>query len=299
LRVAAYKNLEPTPHWHFVSINLSGSPDDFENEGFGLGGEVTFRLACRKSAKEAPMWAHELIQKLGRIALDRGRGFSVGTYLNLLGPITGDAEEISLVGLGAVADPALAPIETAGGRVEFTQVFGLTEDEILAAVEWGAPNLLALLGEQCPLFLTDVARPSFLDAPANADAVRRGVERDGSPHGRLLLAADDCWEVTGPVKRRAVTISLPEGDLKLLVSMLRGRTLHNRECTLSDGTRKLHLVPAEDTGWSIDDQTLALRLTESVARQMVSDLASPAEVYSWTQLPKLLLKTSRRPDVGA
>jgi hypothetical protein len=96
-----------------------------------------------------------------------------------------------------------------------------------------------------------------------------------------------------------VTISLPGRDLDVFASFLRGRTLHNRECALSDGARTLQIVPAEGTGWRVDGQALILRLTEGLARRILNDLASPAEVYSWPQLPGLLLKTGRQQGAGA
>ena len=56
--ISAYKNLEPAPHWHFVTYGLSelwakGSSDR-EISGFGF--ELTFRPLCDKEDTKPPNW---------------------------------------------------------------------------------------------------------------------------------------------------------------------------------------------------------------------------------------------------
>lgn len=71
-------------------------------------------------------------------------------------------------------DPQLPVIATPNGRLEFSQVVGLTTDEYDAAQDWDTDGLLAVFRRYNRLLITDLSRTSVLDDP---DVAREVTER--------------------------------------------------------------------------------------------------------------------------
>ena len=87
--ISAYANLEPVPHWHFVTYGFSElwvkESSDPDVSGFGF--ELTFRPTCAAEEEKPPNWALSFLQNVGRYVFTRGNPLGVGHTLPLNGPI--------------------------------------------------------------------------------------------------------------------------------------------------------------------------------------------------------------------
>jgi hypothetical protein len=185
--ISAWKRLDPTPHWHFVSYGLSElygkDSDDPLVSGFGF--ELTFRLACDPAEADPPMWAYSLMQNLARYVFDSGNALGDGQWMNTNGPIA-LTKETQLQSLAFILDPEVPAIDTPHGRVEFVQIVGMTLDEEAALKRWETRKLLETLLPHMPLWVTDLSRHSLLDEADVRTVVEAGAARDGSSTGALL-----------------------------------------------------------------------------------------------------------------
>ena len=111
-------------HWHYVTYGLSElwakESDDPEKSGFGF--EFTMRVSRSESDRDPPGWPFTLLEKLAQ-AVRRGSEFAVGHQADVGEPI--DGKTIGRTSLMFVADPELATIETANGRLGFLEVVGI------------------------------------------------------------------------------------------------------------------------------------------------------------------------------
>src|SRR5438105_6801810 len=57
--ISAYKNVDPRPHWHFVTYGFSElwAKESSEPDVSGFGFELTFRPACHAKEEKPPTWA--------------------------------------------------------------------------------------------------------------------------------------------------------------------------------------------------------------------------------------------------
>lgn len=171
--ISVYEVREPLPHWHFVTYGFSElyekESEDPEHSGYGF--ELTFRLFKPATEDEPPAWALNLLQNLGRYVFNSGNVFRSGDYMDANGPIALEADTL-LTALAFIADPLLPAIDTPNGRLEFIQLVGITNDELLAMQVWNTLGVLAEMTEHLPLYMTDLQRDSLLKLPAIAEAVR-------------------------------------------------------------------------------------------------------------------------------
>jgi hypothetical protein len=162
--ISAYKNLEPRPHWHFVTYGFSElwAKESSDPDVSGFGFELTFRPTCLATEEKAPNWALNFLENLGRYVFETGNPFGAGHTLPLNGPIElGSSTLIHAVSFAF--DPRLPPLATPNGRVEFLQIVGLTMDELEAIWSWNATAFLELRERDDPLLLTDLSRSSLHD----------------------------------------------------------------------------------------------------------------------------------------
>ncbi|QJW98592.1 suppressor of fused domain protein [Frigoriglobus tundricola] len=120
------------PHLHFCTYGYSSLYYDEESVGAEcskFGFEMTFRLATPLPPTEEPNWVLNLLNNLARYVFKSGRWFEPYHWIPANGPIRVDYPT-DLVGLAFALDPALAPIDTPHGRVEFIQAFGITANEL-------------------------------------------------------------------------------------------------------------------------------------------------------------------------
>ncbi len=100
-----------------------------------------------------------LLNNLARYVFKSGRWFEEYHWIPANGPIRADYPT-DLVGLAFVLDPALAPIDTPHGRVEFVQAFGITSNE-LDRIKTKAATCEEVIRDQRtvnPLLVTDLDR---------------------------------------------------------------------------------------------------------------------------------------------
>jgi suppressor of fused-like protein len=171
-------------HWHYVTYGFSElyakESDDVAVSGYGF--ELTMRL--HGAGAEGPTWPIHLLQNLARYVFDSGRVLAAGDHMDANGPIAAE-EKTALTALLFAADPALRPIATLHGALTFVQLVGITADELDAARAWNTDGVLGLLRARSPHLVTDLARPSVLDADARR-VVEAGIARDGSSMGVLF-----------------------------------------------------------------------------------------------------------------
>jgi suppressor of fused-like protein len=196
--VSAYPRMDPVPHWHFVSYGMSElyAKESENPDESGWGFEFTFRVARDPAEATPPVWAMNLLQNLARYVFGSGQWFEPGHTIDANGPIAASRTDSAIRALTFTVDPELGEISTPHGRLQFLQAVGLTVDEYQAARQWNAGALLDLLAPRTPLHVTDIDRMSFLTDPAIAEAVRAGIERDGSAEGMLYVSAGS-WSITG------------------------------------------------------------------------------------------------------
>jgi suppressor of fused len=176
-------------HWHFIGYGMSELYDKTSElaEQSGWGFEFTIRVARRPGEREAPMWAANLLQNLGRYVYNTGNWFDAGHQMDLNGPIALNRPDTALRAIAFAEDPELGQIDTPHGTVSFLQVVGLTEDEYASTQLWSTLGLLEVLRRRNPLLLTDLDRTSALADPVVAREIAHGQVTEGSSTGGLYL----------------------------------------------------------------------------------------------------------------
>ncbi|GAB2683082.1 suppressor of fused domain protein [Nocardia goodfellowii] len=160
--ISIFTRTEPVPHWHYIGYGMSElyEKESSNPEISGWGFEFTVRVAMRAGDAQPPMWAAVLLQSLARYVCDSGKWFEAGHTMKAAGPIGG--EDSALRAMAFTLDPELGAIETPHGSVEFLQVVGLTLAEYEAARGGNGAAVLAFLGNQLPLHVTDVGRGTLI-----------------------------------------------------------------------------------------------------------------------------------------
>lgn len=119
-------------HLHFCTYGYSSLYYDEESVGSDFsrfGFEMTFRLASELPPLEDTIWVCSLLQNLARYVFESGRWFEEYHWIPANGPIQADSDS-DIVGLAFLKDPALKPVSSPHGRVEFIQAFGITQSEL-------------------------------------------------------------------------------------------------------------------------------------------------------------------------
>jgi len=150
-------------HLHFVTYGYTSLYYDEEAVGGDFsrfGFEMTFRLASAVPPQEEPLWVCNLLQNLARYVFESGKWFEPFQWIPANGPIRADYET-DIVGLAFLSDPALEPVASPHGRVEFIQAFGITQSELDTLKEDRTRTAEALVAhhrEANPLLVTDLMR---------------------------------------------------------------------------------------------------------------------------------------------
>ena len=131
---------ETDAYWHFVTYGLSElyekETEDKEYSGYGM--EFTFKLKKTGNANEEAeiRCICGILQSIARVTFTKGELFYADEYL-YTGQTTGiDSRAASnITGFITAADPALPPIDTPFGRVEFVEFIGATDAELRAVID--------------------------------------------------------------------------------------------------------------------------------------------------------------------
>lgn len=160
--ISAYECRDRAPHLHFCTYGYSSlyyDEESFGGEFSRFGFEMTLRVATPLPAPEEPNWALNLLNNLARYVFKSNRWFEPGHWIPANGPIRLDYPT-ELVGLVFLSDPALAPVDTPHGRVEFVQAFGITARELdrLMSKSATGEEVVAAHRKSNPLLITDLDR---------------------------------------------------------------------------------------------------------------------------------------------
>jgi hypothetical protein len=286
--ISAYKNVEPVPHWHFITYGFTElwakESNDPDVSGFGF--ELTFRPTCKAKEKKPPNWALNFLQNLGSYVFETGNRFGVGHTFPLNGPI----EQGSSTFIRAVSfalDPQLPPMATPNGRVEFLQVVGLTMDELAAITSWNATAFLKLRGRDDPLLVTDLSRSSWLSGPAFAAKVKRRTAREGSSCGWLALVLE-CNAKSDPVCVRVQSIAVNGLSRRLL-----GRLPYGRELILNGKDATVIFKPGKQSRLRLAEDAVTIALREDHLVELAQSLRPVAGLYPVPGLKNVIVEVLR------
>ena len=149
-------------YYHFVTYGFSHLyydekylDDEFSNFGF----ELTFRLKPYQLDDNGPTWVFQLIQNIARYVFKSGKWFEPYHYMPANGQIRTDSDT-TLRGLVFLLDPELGEINTPHGKVQFLQLFGITDKELNTITESksDAEELIKQHTIKNPLLITDIDR---------------------------------------------------------------------------------------------------------------------------------------------
>jgi hypothetical protein len=266
--------VEKPPCWHYVSYGLSDLYDKESEiaEQSGWGFELTFRLARSTDAKP-PVWPVSLLQNLARYVFQTRNTLGPGHHMPCNGPIAA-GQKTDIIAIAFRVDPELGEIETPNGRVRFLQVVGLTDDELLACLEWDTDRVLETLARKDPLLVTDLSRRSMLEDPEVAKQIGDGAARDGSSCGVLFI--------TGlQVKRtdEGTTLVVGAQAASSLAGTLRGRIPHGRELTLANEKSPVILRPGARISVRVEGDHTIVELPAAAAVELASALRPTRGLY--------------------
>ncbi len=272
--VSAFKNLQPRPHWHFVTYGFTELfAKEWEDPNIsGFGFELTFRLSCGAKDPEPPSWAVHFLQNLGRWVFRSRKGVQVGQHLDLQGPIA----PLAMTDIRAVLfarDVKLnKKVKGPFGQFEFLQVVGITLDELDVLKDWRGEGLLDLLAESDPFLVTDLERRSILRDEKTATRVKTRAAKEGSSLNELVTPMVR-WSRSRGGKH--VALKLGAAVVDDVLRLLKGRIEHDRPFRLlaSEGDNAQVLFePARKAGFRADKQTLQIQLSRSATEELKQTL---------------------------
>lgn len=286
--ISAYKNLEPQPHWHFVTYGISElwDKESTDPEVSGYGFELTFRPTCKPKDRKPPNYALNFLQNLARYVFESGNVFGVGHTLPLNGPIE-EGSDTRVHAVSFIHDPQLPPIQTPNGRVEFLQIVGLTMDELEAISSWNAAAFLELRRRDDPLLLTDLGRGSWLEDSTFAASVKRRTKKDGSSCGWLSLHLE-CDTKSQPVRVGVQTIAV-EGMRRRLL----GRLPYDRELVLNGADATVVFKPGKQSRLKLAEDAVLITLKPADLAELAQALRPKAGVYPIPGLKNIVLQVLR------
>lgn len=281
--VSAYRNDSQTPHLHYVTYGMSElyekESDDPETSGFGF--EFTFRL--KGDFNEIPIWVVNFLNNLARYVYETGNVFGVGHTTPLNSPIhVGSDTKIRAVTF--IQDPQLEPIDTPNGYVEFLQIVGLTDDELVAIEAWNSERFCQLMAKDNPWLITDLDRSSFLEDPAFAEQVRECTLSEGSstpamytPYLRYVDSGTETKIVLGAIMATGLS------------NHLLGRIPFDRDLTVYSDEFSIQFAPADEFSVNQFGDEVTLNLPKSKAHAFAAMLVPVAGTYSSEEFPNLTL----------
>ncbi len=165
--VSVYFVEDPVPHIFYVTYGLSSLYYDEESVGgeySGWGYELGIRINWNQSQvsndpENIPQWPINLLMQVAQSAHDNQKVFQDGHTLRSSSALDG-GDASNLTCLFFLNDPVLKEIETVHGKVQFIEMFGLTDDELasLPAEIEKRRDCVASIAPENHLFVTDMKR---------------------------------------------------------------------------------------------------------------------------------------------
>ena len=159
-------NAGGTEHYHYISCGLSDLHRDeayADQEYSGFGFEFTFRLKPFKEDKEWPTWPTQLMQNLARYVVNSGNIFENYHVIPIRGGIRVGTDNITA--LIFYEDMELGTIDTPHGKVQFLQMFGISQKEYEKIKSGAKEEFLAVIDlinspelDSNTLLITDLER---------------------------------------------------------------------------------------------------------------------------------------------
>jgi hypothetical protein len=287
--ISVYRSDGSQPHWHYVTYGFSElwekESDNADVSGWGI--EMTFRLAADK-AKKPPAWPLNFLQNLARYVFETGNVLEEHHHLDLNGPIA-LGQKTAIHAAAFALDPQLPPLSTPNGRVNFVQCVGLTLDELEAIQDWNARGVLDLLARDNPLLVTDLKRKSVLTNPDIADAVRQGIERDGSSTGRINVNKAT-WRETTRAGKRHLQLTVAAHIVDRLGRYLNGRLPHQRDFVLLGAKKGIIFEPGKRLTWKADDVLLTVKIPDTLVGVVAATVQPVRGVYRFPGHEALSIK---------
>jgi hypothetical protein len=284
--ISVYKNLEPLPHFHYVTYGFSDlyekESQDAELSGYGF--ELTFRLACGIDDEDPPVWALNFLQNIARYVFSSGNRLEENHHIDLNGPIA-LAEETEICFIALAKDPQLGEIDSPNGRVTFLEVVGLCADEHELIKDWDCGRMLEHVGRQWPLWITDLKRKSILIDPNLAADVRLQAEREGSSQGETFVRKAE-WLA----KDNSLLITIGATAVRDVVRLLKTRLMHDKPFALYGPQQGIVFKPDAEDAWKTEEALAVLPLSPQTAVEMLASLRPERGDYRWDRLPNVVIK---------
>jgi suppressor of fused-like protein len=288
--ISAYAADGP-PHWHFITYGFSELYDEqWSNPDLsGFGFELTFRLK-RDGFEEPPSWVFSFLQNLGRYVFSSGNTFEPSHHMDLNGPIAMGVDT-AIRAIGFIEDPDLPAIQTPNGHLRFTQIVGLTLDEAAVLRSWDATKFLELLARQIPKSITALDRVSTLVDPSTSEAVRRGIESDGSSTALLYVSTLSWRQEKRLLRPPKTTLVLGANGVRDLGFVLKGRVPFGRSLSILGPKSLIVFEPGSAFAIATDQAegtpTVRISLSPEGAHEL-ADLVKPQRgTYSHPSFPGL------------
>jgi hypothetical protein len=288
--ISVYEAAGPD-HWHYVTYGFSElyekETDEPATSGYGF--ELTLRLA--RHEPEPPFYPLSFLQNLARYVFSTGCTFASGHHMDLNGPIEVDSSS-AITAICFARDPELPPLATPNSRLQFLQIVGLTEDELVAVKVWNTVRFLDLLAERSPKLVTDARRSSFLADPAFAQRVAEGTARDGSSMDVLFVdkLELDAPEQGGQGGQGRAILRMGANQVSTVAQVLPSRLRHGRALTIQGPAVSVLFEPAEESPVTIEDRAARVRLTQAALAELVRAWRPERGRRELRELPRLAIE---------
>lgn len=189
--------------------------------------ELSFRLKVEteEERNEAPRWPLYFLENLAKYLTRNCNTLGHGDHMPLMTPLGHEKSNLSC--LLFAEDPQLLPeLRNPLGNYCFMTVFGVTSDELEAAVSWNKRDFLNLFSRSSinnSLFVTQLFRTSILKIAGMKQYLEEKRKLEGSSQSVLFVE-----QLEFSISNDIVILQLPKIVVRDLLKMLEGRTLFNR-----------------------------------------------------------------------
>lgn len=286
--ISAYKNLKPTPHWHFITYGFTElwAKESSDPDISGFGFELTFRLACKLNEKKPPNWAFNLLQNFGRYVFETGNAFAANHNFPLNGPIK-EGSKTQIEAAAFRLDPQFRPRKTPNGRIEFLQVVGLTMDELNAMFSWDTAKFLKLLAKDDPLLVTDLSRKSRMSDPTFAAKVEKLWKREGSSCEVVFC------KVSLDRRKNPPLIRMQSIGVERLLRQLLGRIPFGNDFTLQGPDLAVRFRPGPRSQARLSKNRFTITLKQEHLRELTESLKPKGGLYKIPGVETAVIKVER------
>ncbi len=272
----------PRPYSLLVTYGFSHvlSPEPMRE---GMNHE--YSLAIPQGTPLSP-WADALLRHQTRYILGQGADIRPNDCVPLRGvPMTrvpfqpqhhAMMPDSTLVGIMCTPDPVLPTVATPHGPIEVRRLFGVDVLELDRAETWSIEGFIDELKTVNPLFLSDIARRSFMADPAFAARLDARAAKEGSDVDGALF--DFAWRPSAT----GVTLQLPEGRAATrFASAIAGRVGFGRRlAAFSMKAPPLLFDPATPEGLKVTQQGVTIgggkgsRVVEALTQALAAKRSS-------------------------